>query len=77
MAITFLGYIDNPDEELPLHGRRCLFGCDGEDDWEDLPTDEAFALPSGALTGVPAPWSIALTPGEKPQVLVGEAWTEL
>jgi len=76
MAIQFLGYIDNMDEELPRGCRRCLFGCDSDADWEDLPVGETFTLPSGAATSKSAPWSVALTPGEKPLVLVGETWSE-
>ena len=60
--ITFLGYIDSP-EELLGGVRRCLFGCDSEDDAADLPAEAGFTLADGSVTAPPAPFSCALVRG--------------
>ncbi len=60
--IAFLGYIDSP-EELLDGVRRCLFGCDDEEDVEDLPTTAGLALANGSVTAPPAPFSCALVRG--------------
>lgn len=62
MAITFLGYIDTPEEHTGAK-RRCLFGCDSTEDMQNLPTTNGFALPDGSRTSVPAPWSYAMVRG--------------
>ena len=60
--ITFLGYIDSP-EELLGGVRRCLFGCDDDSDTSDLPAAAGFTLPDGSVTAPPAPFSYALVRG--------------
>ncbi len=60
--IAFLGYIDSP-EELLVGVRRCLFGCDAEEDVADLPTTAGFVLADGSVTAPPAPFSYALVRG--------------
>ena len=60
--ITFLGYIDSP-EELLGGKRRCLFGCDDSSDEANLPTTTGFTLPDGSVTAPPAPFSYALVRG--------------
>lgn len=60
--ITFLGYIDTPEEHTGSK-RRCLFGCDSSADVSSLPTTEGFTLPDGGKTAVPAPFSYALVRG--------------
>ena len=62
MAITFLGYIDTPEELLGAK-RRCLFGCDGAEDMEDLPVSRGMTLQDGSKTAAPAPFSYALVRG--------------
>ena len=57
MAITFLGYLDEP-EEMISPKRRVLYGCDSTSDVSELPTDSGL---NG--TAAPAPWSIALVRG--------------
>ncbi len=72
MAVTFLGYLDEPEEMLSPK-RRVLYGCDSASDVEDLPTDEGL---DG--TAAPAPWSIALVRGGDTQILgADEAWASL
>ena len=44
--ITFMGYIDSP-EELLGGKKRCLFGCDDSSDVSDLPTTAGLTLPVG------------------------------
>jgi hypothetical protein len=75
MAVKFLGYIDNVDEELGGK-RRMLFGCASAADIADLPTTAGFELPSGSVTSVPADWSYALVQGGKMQAFIGGAWGE-
>ena len=60
--ITFLGYIDSP-EELLGGKKRCLFGCDDSSDTEDLPTTAGLTLADGSKTAAPAPFSYALVRG--------------
>lgn len=60
--ISFLGYIDSP-EELRGEKKRCLFGCDSSSDVTDLPTSAGFTLPDGSKTAAPAPFSYALVRG--------------
>lgn len=69
MAITFLGYLDTPEEHIPGGKKRCLFGCDSASDAADLPTAAGFALPGGSKTAVPAPFSYAIIRGGSPLVL--------
>ena len=60
--ITFLGYVDSP-EELLGGKKRCLFGCDDSSDAASLPTSAGFTLPDGSKTAAPAPFSYALVRG--------------
>ncbi len=60
--ITFMGYIDAPEELLGAK-RRCLFGCDDSSDVSDLPTTAGLTLPDGSVTAAPAPFSYALVRG--------------
>lgn len=60
-GITFLGYLDGPEEMLSGK-RRCLYLCDGESNTEDLPTTAGLETDSG-VSSVPAPGSIALVRG--------------
>ena len=77
MAITFLGYIDAP-EELTGPKRRCLFGLDSDADVSDLPTSTGLSLPSGGVTAVPAPWSYAKIAGGAVKVLKSTgSWGDL
>ena len=69
MAVTFLGYIDTPEELIPSGKKRCLFGCDSASDAANLPTTAGFSLPSGGKTAVPAPFSYAMVKGGGPLVL--------
>lgn len=69
MAVTFLGYIDTPEELIPGGKKRCLFGCDSSADAANLPTTAGFSLPSGGKTAVPAPFSYAIVKGDSPRVL--------
>jgi len=62
MAVTFLGYIDNPEEHTGPK-RRCIFGCDSSDDITSLPTTAGMTLDDGGKTGVPAPFSYAIVTG--------------
>ena len=66
-GVTFLGYLDVPEEMLSGK-RRGLFGCDSSDDAAYLPTTEGMSIPSGK-TAAPAPWSIALVRGGSALVL--------
>ena len=78
MAITFLGYLDAPEEHLSGGKKRCLFGCDDELDVGDLPTTAGFSLPNGSKTAAPAPFSYALVKGGKPLALDSTgSWGEL
>lgn len=71
MAITFLGYLDEP-EEMTSPKRRLLLGCDSSSDTSNLPTD------SFEGHGVPAPWSIALVRGGDTQILGADGtWSSL
>lgn len=77
MAITFLGYIDTPEEHTGAK-RRCLFGCDAAADVASLPTDAGFTLPDGGKTAVPASFSYALIPGSGAKVLKSDlTWGDL
>jgi len=77
MAITFLGYIDSP-EEMTGAKRRCLYGCDSEDDVANLPTTQGLTLPGGAKTAAPAPFSYALVPGSGAKVMKSDVtWGDL
>lgn len=69
MAITFLGYLDTPEEHIPGGKKRCLFGCDGAADIADLPTAAGLALPGGGNTAAPAPFSYAVVKGGDTLVL--------
>ena len=60
MAITFLGYIDTPEEHVPNGKRRCLFGCDTAADTAGLPTTTGFSMADGSKTAAPAPFSYAM-----------------
>lgn len=60
--VTFMGYIDSP-EELLGGKRRCLFGCDDSSDTFNLPTTAGLTLPDGSVTAPPAPFSYALVRG--------------
>ncbi len=60
--ITFMGYIDSP-EELLGGVRRCLFGCDDTSDAASLPTTAGLTLADGTKTAAPAPFSYALVRG--------------
>jgi hypothetical protein len=68
MAITFLGYIDGP-EEMISGKKRCLFGLDSAADVANLPTSTGFSMPSGGVTAKPAPWSYAKIKGGGVKVL--------
>ena len=77
MAVTFLGYIDNPEEMLQGK-RRSIFLCDSETDVSDLPTDEGISLPNGGKTAVPAAGSYAIVAGAGTRVLKSdETWGNL
>ena len=77
MPITFMGYLDEPEEMLSGK-RRLLLGCDSVSDVSDLPTNEGITLPTGGKTAAPAPWSIALVRGGDTQVLgADESWSSL
>ena len=71
MAITFLGYLDTPEEHIPGGKKRCLFGCDSAADAANLPTAQGFTLPNGSRTAAPAPFSYAVVKGGGPLVLNG------
>lgn len=58
MAITFLGYIDTPDEML-TGKRRMFLGLDTADDVENLPTSAGITLKNKSKTSIPAAWSRA------------------
>lgn len=79
MAVTFLGYIDKPEEGL-ISGatRRCLFGLDTAADASDLPTTGRFETETGCKTAAPAPWSVAViaATGAK-KYFNGTSWAEL
>lgn len=75
--ITFLGYMDTP-EELLEGRRRCLFGCDSEADAASLPVSDGLTLPNGSVTAKPAPFSYAVVPGGGVRVLDSEgSWGAL
>jgi hypothetical protein len=77
MAVTFLGYLDGPDEMIQGGKRRCLFGCDGADDVATLPTSEGMTL-AGGKTAKPAPFSMALVAGVGTKVLKSDGtWGDL
>lgn len=77
MAITFMGYIDNP-EELLRGARRCLFLCDGSADTANLPTTAGFTLADGSRTAPPAPGSMALVVGGAVQTMKSDkSWGAL
>lgn len=69
MAITFLGYLDTPEEHVPGGKKRCLFGCDSASDAENLPVTAGLPLPNGSMTAAPAPFSYALVRGGDPLAL--------
>ena len=69
MAITFLGYLDTPEEHISGGKKRCLFGCDSALDTASLPTTAGFSLPGGSRTAAPAPFSYAIVKGGTPLVL--------
>ena len=69
MAITFLGYLDTPEEHITGGKKRCLFGCDSSSDVASLPTSAGLTLPSGGKTALPAPFSLAMVKGGSTQVL--------
>lgn len=69
MAVTFLGYIDGPEEMISGGKRRCLFGCDSAADVSSLPTNAGFTMPGGGVTAKPAPWSYAKIKGGGVKVL--------
>ncbi len=69
MAITFLGYIDTPEELISGGKKRCLFGCDSAADAASLPTTAGFTMANGGKTAAPAPFSYALVKGGSPLVL--------
>ena len=69
MAITFLGYLDTPEEHIPGGKKRCLFGCDSSADAANLPTTGGFTLHNGSKTAAPAPFSYAIVKGGAPLVL--------
>lgn len=69
MAVTFLGYLDTPEELIPGGKKRCLFGCDSSADAVNLPTTAGFSLPNGSKTAAPAPFSYAIVKGGAPLVL--------
>lgn len=72
MAITFLGYLDEPEEMLSPK-RRVLYGCDSVSDVSSLPTTAGV---NG--TAAPAPWSIALVRGGDTQILGSDSsWGSL
>ena len=60
--IAFMGYIDSP-EELLGGKKRCLFGCDSDEDISDLPTTAGLTLADGSVTAPPAPFSYAMVRG--------------
>lgn len=77
MAVTFLGYLDKPEEMLQGK-RRCLFGCDSSSDVASLPTTTGYTMPSGGVTAKPAPFSMALVAGGTTQVLKSSGtWGDL
>lgn len=67
MAITFLGYLDTPEEHISGK-RRCLYGCDSTGDIASLPTTAGLTIPGGK-SAVPAPFSMAIVKGGNAQVL--------
>ena len=69
MAITFLGYLDTPEEHIPGGKKRCLFGCESASDVAGLPTEAGFTLYNGSRTAAPAPFSYAIVKGGAPLVL--------
>ena len=69
MAITFLGYLDTPEEHISGGKKRCLFGCDGTADIANLPTAAGLSLASGGKTAAPAPFSYAIVKGGDVKVL--------
>jgi hypothetical protein len=76
-GVTFLGYLDTP-EEMVSGKRRCLYGCDSADDAAYLPTTEGMSLSTGGKTAAPAPWSIALVRGGSTLILGADGtWGEL
>ena len=76
-GITFLGYIDKP-EELLSGKRRCLFGCDDDTAAADLPTSTGLELANGGVTSAPAPWSMAYVRGGSTLVLgTDSTWSTL
>ena len=62
-GITFMGYIDSPEEMIPGGKRRCLYMCDSGTAAASLPTSAGLELASGAVTAVPAPGSLAIVRG--------------
>jgi hypothetical protein len=76
-GVTFLGYLDEPEEMLPGGKRRCLYGCASSDDVEYLPTETGLSLSNGGKTAAPADWSLALVAGGDTQVLIGGSWGAL
>ena len=77
MAVTFLGYIDNPEEMLS-EKRRCLFLYDSDSDKSSLPTSEGLTLPNGSKTAKPAPGSFGIVIGGVTQAFKSTgAWADL
>ena len=76
MAITFMGYLDGPEEMLS-GTRRLLLGCDSASDISDLPTTDGVTLPTGGKTAAPAPWSIALVRGGDTQAYGDGSWESI
>ena len=62
-GITFMGYLDHPNEMIPDGKRRILFLCDDSTAAASLPTTAGLELASGAVTAKPAPGSLAIVRG--------------
>ena len=62
-GITFMGYLDTPNEMIPSGKKRCLYLCDNSTAAASLPTTAGLEMASGAVTAVPAPGSLAIVRG--------------
>lgn len=77
-GITFLGYLDSPDEMISGGKKRILFLCDDSTAAASLPTTAGLEMASGAVTAKPAPGSMALVAGVGTKVLKSDGtWGDL
>lgn len=74
-GITFMGYLDKPDEMIPNGKKRILFLCDDATAAASLPTTTGLELASGARTAKPAPGSCAVTKGSDDLLWLGSDLT--